>query len=43
VRLAYFVALQPDVQYIVNPGADPQLDDSLVFGLRVEFAWAIAR
>jgi porin len=43
VRLADFVALQPDVQYIVNPGADPQLDDSLVFGLRVEFAWAIAR
>jgi porin len=29
----YFV-LQPDLQWIVNPGMDPALDDALIFGLR---------
>ena len=43
VRIADWLSLQPDVQYIVNPGADPQLADSLVFGLRAEFSWSIAR
>ncbi len=29
-------ALQPDVQYIINPGLDPALDNALTFGLRFE-------
>lgn len=27
-------SLQPDVQYVINPGFDPSLDDSFIFGLR---------
>jgi porin len=30
------LVLQPDLQYVVNPGADPALDDALVIGLRLE-------
>lgn len=37
------LVLQPDIQYIVNPGADPQLAHSLVLGLRAELAWGVAR
>lgn len=33
-----WLTIQPDIQYIFNPGADPALDDSLVFGLRLEFS-----
>ncbi len=29
-------ALQPDVQYVINPDTDPSIDDALVFILRVE-------
>lgn len=43
VPLTEWLTVQPDVQYIVNPGADAQLEDSLVFGLRLEFAWGITR
>jgi porin len=32
--LTPWLSLQPDVQYIVNPGTDPSLDDSLVLGMR---------
>ena len=28
------LALQPDLQYIMKPGGDPNLDDALVVGLR---------
>lgn len=28
--------LQPDIQYIINPGLDPTLDDALAVGLRIE-------
>jgi porin len=37
-----WLTVQPDIQYILNPGADRSLRDALVFGLRVEFAaeWA---
>jgi porin len=30
-----WVRLQPDVQYILNPGGDPTLDDALLLTLRV--------
>jgi len=33
------IALKPDVQYIVDPGGDPLLDDALVLGLRVQAAF----
>lgn len=33
-----WLTLQPDIQYIFNPGGDPALDDSLAFGLRLEFS-----
>lgn len=32
------LALQPDLQYVIDPGTDPSLDDALVFILRVELA-----
>ena len=31
-----YLALQPNLQYIVNPGLDPDLDNALVVGLRFE-------
>jgi porin len=30
------LVLQPDVQYIINPGTDPALDNALVVGVRAE-------
>ena len=30
-----WLSLQPDVQRIINPGADPKLADSWAIGLRV--------
>ena len=32
--------LQPDVQYIINPGNDPALDDALVVALRFEVTFS---
>ena len=34
------VAIQPDVQYIVNTGADRSIEDALVLGLRLIVAWS---
>ena len=34
--LAPWLSLQPDVQYVVNPGGDPRLRDALVIGVRVK-------
>lgn len=31
-----WLAIQPDVQYVINPGSDPALDNALVVGVRVE-------
>ena len=31
------LSLQPDVQYVVHPGADPTIRNALVLGLRVQF------
>lgn len=38
-----WLTIQPDVQYIFNPGADASLRDSLLFGLRFEFSGAAFR
>jgi porin len=35
-----WLALQPDVQYIIHPGTDPSLDDAWVVGLRFELIWS---
>lgn len=31
-----WLAIQPDVQWVINPGIDPTLRDALVLGLRFE-------
>ena len=37
-ELSEWLTLQPDIQYVINPGADPELDDALAIGLRIEIA-----
>ncbi|MDH5316245.1 MAG: carbohydrate porin, partial [Gemmatimonadota bacterium] len=37
-----WLTLQPDVQYIINPGTNPDLDDAVVIGLRFELSWSSA-
>ncbi len=37
-----WLTLQPDIQYIVNPGNDPALDDAVVVALRFELSWSKA-
>lgn len=39
VQCLPWLALQPDVQYIINPGTDPSLDNALLIGLRFELSW----
>ncbi len=36
VQLTPAISVKPDLQYIVNPGGDPSLEDALVATLRVE-------
>jgi len=36
IPLGRHFALQPDVQYVINPDTDPAIDDALVFILRLE-------
>lgn len=40
--LTPWLTVQPDVQYVMNPGAEPGLRDALVVGVRLELAgeWA---
>ena len=35
-----WLAVQPDLQYVLDPGMDPSLDDAFVANLRVEIGWA---
>jgi porin len=35
-RLSDWLVVQPDLQYIVNPGVDPDIDNALVVGMRFE-------
>lgn len=37
------ITVQPDIQYIFNPGADPDLKNALVLGIRFELAWGVQR
>ena len=39
MQLAPWLSVQPDLQYIVNPGFDAHLDDALVLGARAELAF----
>ena len=41
-KLTPWLSLQPDIQYIVNPGTDPSLDNALVIGLRVQITAGLA-
>jgi porin len=37
--LAPGVIVQPDLQYVINPGWEPTRRDALVAGVRFRFAW----
>ena len=37
--LTPWLSVQPDLQYIINPGGDRGLRDALVFGLRTQLAF----
>ncbi len=39
------LVMQPDIQYIINPGTDPALKDAFALGLRLELTggWGIGR
>jgi porin len=39
-QVTSWLALQPDLQYVINPGADPALKNALVAGLRFEVTWS---
>ncbi|RMD86956.1 MAG: carbohydrate porin [Alphaproteobacteria bacterium] len=39
--LADWLTVQPDAQYIVNPGTHPDLRDAFVIGLRFEFGFTL--
>ena len=45
IELAYsalltdWLTVQPDVQYIINPGTDPNLDNALVLSVRTTIAF----
>jgi porin len=34
------VSVQPDVQYVIRPSADPTIDDALVLGVRITIGWS---
>ncbi len=38
-KVSDFLAIQPDFQYVINPGADPTLKNAFVAGLRIELSW----
>jgi porin len=38
-----WLTLQPDLQYVRQPGFDPGLEDAWVIGLRLEFSAALQR
>lgn len=41
--LTPWLTLQPDLQYIIDPGTDPTLGNALVAGLRFEMRWGLKR
>jgi carbohydrate-selective porin OprB len=40
MQLAPWLALQPDLQIVGNPGLNRQLKDAVVAGVRVDMAFA---
>jgi len=38
--LGEHAAIQPDLQYVQNPSADPQVPDAWVVGMRIELFWS---
>ncbi len=42
-RVAKGLALQPDVQYVVHPSWSRSISNALVFALRVDWIWLVAR
>jgi porin len=38
--LTQWLTLQPNAQYVLNPGADSALDHALAVGLRIELGWS---
>lgn len=43
IAITDYLALQPDLQYVVNPGTGPDLQDAIVAGLRFELSWVNGR
>jgi porin len=39
MRLAGFLEITPDIQYIRNPALNPDKDDITIFGLRARVVW----
>lgn len=39
VGLTPWLTVQPDLQYVINPGADPARKDALVAGVRFQTSW----
>ncbi len=37
--LANWAYIQPDIQYVINPGMNPVTDNTLLFGLRLGLEW----
>lgn len=42
-NVAGWLTVQPNVQYIINPGANPSLDNAIAFGLRTELTVRLPR
>jgi porin len=38
-QITDWLAVQPDMQYVINPGLDPGLDDVFAVGLRAQLSW----
>jgi porin len=42
-QLTDWFGIQPDLQYVIHPGTDPNLKNALVLGLRTEIAFGVSR
>ncbi len=38
-RITPWLVLQPDLQYVINPGTDPAIENALVAGVRVDITF----
>ena len=36
IHVARWLAVQPDLQYVINPNGTDDIDDALVLGVRIE-------